>query len=139
MKSHAWASFHAQSITKATTPTESSMLPLFHEKADTPDMIKHTMELAITITEKLSPGQMPVLYLDEPLYAQAKKLQWQHPHIAEDKIVIMLGGLHIEMAILCLIGTLLKESGWSEILADASVITPGQAEAMTGASDVKAA
>ena len=137
--SQACAPFHAQSITKTTTPVESSMRPLFHEKADTPAMIKHTMELAITITEKLSPGQTPVLYLDEPLYAQAKKLQWQHAHIAEDKIVIMLGGLHIEMAILSLIGTLLKESGWSEILADAGVTTPGRAEAMTGASDVKAA
>ena len=137
--SQGWSAFHAQSINKELIPAESSMLPLFNEKADTPAMIKHTMELAILITEKLAPGQTPVLYLDEPLYAQAKKLQWQHPHLAEDKIVIMLGGLHLEMAILCLIGMLLKESGWSEILADAGITTPGRAEAMTGASDVKGA
>lgn len=137
--SQGWSAFHAQSIENPPIPAESSMLPLFTEKADTPAMIKHTMELAIMITEKLAPGQTPVLYLDEPLYAQAKKLQWQHPHLGEDKIVIMLGGLHLEMAILCLIGMLLKESGWSEILADAGVTTPGRAEAMTGASDVKAA
>ena len=50
-------------------------------------------------TEHLNP--VPVITVDQPLYAIAKKIQWTWPRIyGEDKFVVMMGGLHIEMALL---------------------------------------
>ena len=60
----------------------------------------------------LNPGQVPVIAADQPIYAVAKQVQWHWPEIyGEDKFVIMFGGLHIEMAALKSIGTLLLDSG----------------------------
>ncbi|CAB3989008.1 Hypothetical predicted protein [Paramuricea clavata] len=50
---------------------------------------------------------------DQPLYTLAKQLQWEWPEqYGEDKFVIMFGGLHIELAALRSIGTILQDSGW---------------------------
>ena len=132
----AWSAFHAQS-TNDPTPAEAAMLPLFHEKAASPAMMKHVMSIAISVTKKMNSGQTPVLFLDQPLYAIAKQLQWQHNELGEDKLVIMLGGLHIEMAIINVIGLLLESSGWCETLSASGLTTVGRAQSLTGASHIK--
>ena len=73
------------------------VLPLFPDKAATPSMMKHVMHLTIQGTEAFNPGQRPVLGADQPLYAIAKQLQWKFPDtLGEDKMVLMMGALHIE-------------------------------------------
>lgn len=49
----------------------------------------------------------------------------------------MLGGLHIEITIQSMIGHILKDSGWTEMLADSNLSTEGRADAMTGSDHVK--
>ena len=48
----------------------------------------------------------------------------------------MFGGLHIEMAALRSIGTLLKDSGWTGALFEARVAFSGMAESFLSASGV---
>ncbi|KAH3859846.1 hypothetical protein DPMN_102667 [Dreissena polymorpha] len=49
----------------------------------------------------LNPGQVVILTADQLLYALAKQIQWRWPDkFGEDKIVMMFGGLQIEMAAL---------------------------------------
>ena len=49
--------------------------------------------------------------------AHRKQIQWHWPDLyGEEKLVMMFGGLHIEMAALKSIGTLLRDSGWTERL-----------------------
>ena len=61
--------------------------------------------------QHLNPGQIPVLAADQPLYALAKHVQWTWPDThGEDHFVIMFGGLHIEMAMLQLLGDCLEVS-----------------------------
>ena len=56
--------------------------------------------------EPLNPGQTAVIAFNQPLFALAKEIQWRHPDtIGEDKLVIMLGGLHIELAVLNAMGS----------------------------------
>jgi len=44
----------------------------------------------------LNPGQVPVITADQPIYATAKKIQWQWPEdYGESHFLIMFGGLHI--------------------------------------------
>ena len=95
-------------------------------------MIRHAMDVIKVAVEELNPGQVPVVTLDQPLYALAKTIQWSWPErYGEHQFVIILGGLHIEMAGLKVIGNWLEDSGWVEALVQANVAPPGKAEVLS--------
>ena len=74
------------------------------------DVVKNTIE-------RVNPGHIPVVTLDQPLFALAKQIQWKWPEkYGEDKVVVMFGGLHIEMAALKTLGDWLRGSGWVQAL-----------------------
>ena len=74
---------------------------------------------------------------DKPLYALAKQVQWEWPEqYGEDKFVIMFGGLHIELAALRSIGTILQDSGWVSALTEADVASSGTAQSFISVSSV---
>ena len=111
-----WAAFHASQTTAVTDipPDISCLLPLFQEEAKSVAMILHSMNTVKRSVEFLNPGQTPVVACDQPLYAIAKKIQWQWPEtLGEKKFVVVLGGLHIEMAAWRALGDLLEGSGWT--------------------------
>ena len=65
-------------------------------------------------------AQVPVITLDQPLYAITKQTQWTWPEeFGENNFVILLGGLHIEMAALSVISDWLDSIGWVEALVEA--------------------
>ncbi len=126
-----WSAHFASLQKSAPRPAAiTSLLPLFRDNAHSVSMVKHGMNLLVKTTEHLNPGQVPVMTLDQPLFAIAKKIQWTWPAYGEDKFVLLMGGLHIEMALLAAIGDFLKGSGWAEMLAEAGVTTEGRAEAV---------
>jgi hypothetical protein len=97
-----WAAYNA-SIEKhwSAPPSEVALLPLFYESAHSAAMIGHAIDVVTDSVQHVNPGQVPVLAADQPLFAIGKQLQWTFPEkYGEDKLVIMFGGLHIEMAIL---------------------------------------
>lgn len=49
----------------------------------------------------------------------------------------MLGGLHIEMAIISMIGSWLDGSGWTENLVESGITTSGRAESLLKSCHVK--
>ena len=60
-------------------------------------MICHSMKVLKRTTEYLNPGQTPVLTVDQPLYALAKKIQWEiGGDLAEGRFVVMLTPFHTE-------------------------------------------
>ena len=84
----------------------------------------------------LNPGQTPVIAADQPLYALAKQIQWQWPDYGEDKLIITFGGLHIEMAALRSLRSLLENSGWTDAIAEAGVASSGTAKSFLTVSSV---
>ena len=72
----------------------------------------------------------PVITLDQPLYSLAKQIQWTWPDLSEENYVVMLGGLHIEMATLNMLGKWLDGSGWSSALVEAGITTSGRVAAL---------
>ena len=63
-------------------------------------MVKHGMAVQKQAIEYLNPGQIPVTTFDQPLFALTKFVQWKWPDTyGEQKYVVMLGGLHTEMAL----------------------------------------
>jgi hypothetical protein len=98
-------------------------------------MIKHGMDVIKQTITFLNPGQVPVLVMDQPLFAIAKLIQWKWPDIYGEKMyVIMFGGLHLEMALWCTMGDLLEGSGWTTVLTEAEVASSGIAQAFLKAS-----
>ena len=79
--------------------------------------------------------QVSVTAFDQPLFALAKRIQWQMPQThGEDQFVIMFGGLHIEMALYKALGKCLDGSGGTDVLADAGVATPEVSDSFVSAS-----
>ena len=106
----------------------SSLLPLFYDPAHSEAMIHHSMDVVKRAVHILNPDQVPVITLDQPLYAISKRIQWTWPMThGEDHFIVLFGGLHIEMAALKVLGDLLDSSGWTEALVQAGVASPGMA------------
>ena len=114
-----------------------SLLPLFYEVAHSEAMILHSMNVIQQALHHINPMQLPVIAMDQPLYALAKKIQWCLPDThGEDKFVIMFGGLHIEMAALRVIEDLLCGSGWTSALVQSGIVSSGIADSFLRASHV---
>ncbi len=100
-------------------------------------MIRHSMDVIKSAVEHLNAGQTPVITFDQPLYALAKQIQWKWSEkYREDTLVVMFGGLHIEMAALKTIGDWLQGSGWAQALVQAEIATAGTADSLHRAAQV---
>ena len=135
----AWSAYHAslQSLSDNVLPALTQLLPLFYEKAATAAMIKHGMDVLKKATQFLNPGQIPVIALDEPLFALAKLVQWNWPQTHGEKdFVVMFGGLQIEMAIWKTFGDYLESSGWTNALVQAGIASSGTAESLLNTAHV---
>ncbi len=92
-------------------------------------MVKYGMTVQKQAIEFLNPGQIPVTTFDQPLFALAKIVQWKWPETHGEEVhVVMLGGLHTEMALWNTVGDLLEGSGWTAALTEADVTTAGVAQ-----------
>lgn len=133
-----WSAYFASLQTRALSPNAiTSLLPLFEENAHSKAMIQHAMKLVKDATAYLNPGQTPVIGMDQPLYALAKQIQWERADTyGESSYVVMMGGLHIEMASLKMVGHWLKGSGWDSALVQADITTSGRADAILKASHI---
>ena len=135
-----WAGFnsHIRSDESIKSRAEIGILPLFPDKAASPSMMKHTMEIVKENTEFINSGQTPVLGADQPLYAICKQLQWQFPEsLGEDKFVMQLGALHIEDKCQLMLGKMLRGSGWDTALAHADVLSSGRAQSALNDHHIK--
>lgn len=95
------------------------------------------MDVISKAVQHLSPGQTPVIALDQPLFAIAKGIQWKWPEkYGEEKYVLLFGGLYVEMAALKTAGDWLSGSGWVEALVQANIASAGTADSFLRAAHV---
>ncbi|CAB3996629.1 Hypothetical predicted protein [Paramuricea clavata] len=98
-------------------------------------MVKHGMDVIRQAVTFLNLGQVPIITVDQPLFALAKMVQWKWPDSHGEKAyVVMLGGLHIEMALWSVLGDLLDGSGWTVALTEADVASSGVVDSFLKAS-----
>ena len=101
-------------------------------------MLKHGIDVIKAVVEKLNPGQIPVITGDQPIFAILKLVQSRFPDLyGEDKVVVMMGGLQIEMAAQAQVGKLLAGSSIENILVEADVTTSGRVQSFISCSHVK--
>lgn len=135
----AWAGHYANLQPKqAVMPAITSLPPLFLDEAKSVPMIRHLMDVIKKTTEYLNPGQAPVIAVDQPLSTVAKQIQWNWPESHDEQhVVFILGGLHIEMATLSVLGNWLEDSGWTSALVQANIASPGVVNSFVKGSNVK--
>ena len=110
---------------------------MFPDDSKSMAMIRHALNVIRIAVKELNPAQVPIVTLDQPLYSLAKQVQWCWPEThGEEHFVIILGGLHIEMCCLKMIGEWLQDSGWVDAIVQAKVASPGTAESLLKASHV---
>jgi len=132
-----WSAYHAsQKRSRQFEVSITSLLPLLRDEAHSVATIKHALQKISETVRFLNPGQTPVVAADQPLYFLAKQVQWKWPEHGEDKVILMFGGLHIEMAALKSVGSLLQDSGWTSALVEAGIASSGTAESYLSASSV---
>lgn len=107
---------HTEPLNLNFKPAIISLLPMFVENANSFAMIVHSMHVVKSAVEHVNPSQTPVIALDQPLFALAKQIQWTIAEFSEANLVLMLGGLYIEMASLKMFGKWLNGSGWTELM-----------------------
>ena len=72
------------------------------------------------------------------MYYLLKQIQWKYPEeFGEDKIVIMLGALHIEDKIYQMLGKLLRDSGWEWVFTKTGVLTSGRVSSAEDGGHIK--
>lgn len=123
-----WAAFHASHQHNTVEVGLCSILPLFHQESTSVSMVRHGMDIVMSTTNYLNPGQVSVMCVDQPLYALMKIIQWNWPNIyGESKFVVLFGPFHIEQAFLKVLGQLLDGSGWVSVIAHSGITTEGSA------------
>ena len=81
-------------------PSITSLLPLFTEESKSGARIRHSVDVIKKAVGHVNPGQTPVETFDQSLFALPKQIQWcWHNRYGEEQFIIMLDGLHIEMAL----------------------------------------
>ena len=74
------------------------LFPLFEQQSHSEAMMLHGTHIAKSAIHFLNPSQVKVLTCDQLLHTVAKELQWRFSNEIENKIILLLDGLHIEMA-----------------------------------------
>eukprot|EP00794_Sanderia_malayensis_P001481 gene1481-1638_t len=133
-----WAAYHAsRSSISFHQPAIISLLPMFTENAHSLAMVAHSINVTSKAIMHLNPSQIPVITADQPLFALAKQIQWiTGGAYDEDHLLVMMGGLHIEIAAFKALGKWLNGSGWVEALINASVASSGVADSFLSASHI---
>ena len=98
----------------------------------------HAMQSIDMVTNSFNLGQIPASVFDQPLYAIAKRIQWNMPdRFGKHKFVIMFWGLHIEMGFLALIGSFVTGSGCLKAWKNQELRLSGKADSFLWGAHVK--
>ena len=61
--------------TAISSKSVSQLLASFPDSVNTPATVRHCTLVIKSITEKMDPGQIPVITVDQPAYALRKQVQ----------------------------------------------------------------
>ena len=136
-ESFSWEAYHSNVHGVDYPVAIFSLLPLLPDQAKSFAMIRHSMDVIKLAVYSLNPTQVPVIAMDQPLFAVAKQIQWNWPDVyGERHFVFIFGGLHIEMNFLKVLSQWLDGTGWISALIEAKVASPGTAESFIKASNI---
>ena len=118
-----WSGFNTLTYPSIPVKTMIGYHPMIHAEASNFSTLYTLMKLAQKICE--STGQRDsVITFDLDLYAKAKQLQMRYPNEFKDT-VIRMGGFHIALNYLALLGKKYAQSGLEDLLIESGVYVAG--------------
>ena len=120
--------FHGLLTIHTTTTFQSCdtiiSVATFPHVAHSVAMIYHAMNAVKAVVTHLHPEQA-----DQPMYSLAKRLQWNFPAThGEDRCVVFLGGIHVELTVEKCLGNWIEGSGWTTAVTNSGIASGGTAD-----------
>ena len=131
-----FSGFYSRHSSSKSFVSINQLLPILPESVNTPATVRNCAKIIVKLTEKLNPGQVPIINAGQLVYALGKQVQWLYPH-EFGNIIWMMGPLNIEMLFLNNIGTCLDGSGWSDLYEESGINTSGSASSFLKGSHFK--
>ena len=121
-----WTSFNQNYST--TDPTETSIghMPIILAPAHEFDTLNTVIRRCMYVSEHFGQAYT-VITVDQALYCKLMELKWMIPEFNQ-KLIVRLGGLHISMSFLKVIGKHMSESGLYETWIESGLLGEGAAE-----------
>ena len=123
-----WSAFNETRSTVDPPITVPGMLPILQAKADDNDTMTTVMNKFKAISNHLG-QEHTILVTDQPLYSRGKELIWNSPKRFE-KIILLLGDLHILFNFLKAIGQHVENAGLEDIWVETGLYAQNSTPAM---------
>ena len=123
-----WSGFHSLLFPDVERATTIGYCPLINgsssEFSTIYTVMKHAQKISASIGQ-----QDTVITFDLAVYMKAKQIQWKASREFEDT-VIRMGGFHIALNLLSVIGKIFAESGLEDLLVESGVYAAGSTSAL---------
>ena len=123
-----WSGFQSLRSSDPSTPTSIGHLPMIQADANEYRTVNTVMKLSLKMANALGQSESIVTF-DLAIYVKAKQLQMRYPDEFKN-VVLRLGGFHIALNYLSLLGKMYSNSGLEDLLIESGVYAPGTTTAL---------
>ncbi len=128
-KIQGWSGFQSLRFSDPSTPTSIGYLPMIQADANEYSTINTVMKLSLKMANALGQSESIVTF-DLAIYVRAKQLQMRYPDEFNLMSLVHLGGFHIALNYLSLLGKMYSNSGLEDILIESGVYASGTTTAL---------
>ena len=121
-----WTSFNQNHSTINQTETSIGHMPITLAPAHEFDALNTVIRRCMFVAERFGQAYT-IITVDQALYCKLMKMKWRFPEFNE-KLIVRLGGLHISMSFLKVIGKHMSGSGLYETWIESGLLGEGAAE-----------
>ncbi|CAH1225893.1 unnamed protein product [Diabrotica balteata] len=114
-----WSGFHKRTVEDKSHVTTYGYLPVLPHVSSEYDTVWTVIIKCNEIAKELN-NRYTVLTFDQAIYYKAKELQWSQSEDTKN-VVIRLGGFHIVMNFLKIIGQFMTDSGLADVWLDSGL------------------
>ena len=118
-----WSGYNSVVFPDTTRPTVSGYRPMIHASSTEYSTIKTVMKKAQNICTSFDQKDVVVSF-DLAIYSKAKQIIWKYPDEFPDTL-IRLGGFHITLNFLAVLGKRYQCSGIEDVLVESGTYGPG--------------
>ena len=123
-----WSGFHAKIYPSVPSATSIGYCPLINGNPTGYSTVYTVLKTVQKITESVGQAASVVTF-DLAIYVKAKEIQWRVPDELKN-VIIRMGGFHITLNYLSLLGKMYSDSGLEDLLIESGVYASGTTSAL---------
>ena len=123
-----WSGFHAKVFPSVPSATSIGYCPMINGNPTEYSTVYTVFKTVQKITESVGQAAMVVIF-DLAIYVKAKEIQWRVPDELKN-VIIRMGGFHIALNYLSMLGKMYSDSGLEDLLIESGVYASGTTSAL---------